>query len=77
MEKTAEDLIGVAAARGVAVDVTEAEHVLLAEKILARNLNHENAKLVIKNFGIHLRTGEEMKSFAGFLLSERDAQPEL
>jgi hypothetical protein len=74
MEKTLAELINMAAARGVHVGTTEAEHVLLAETVLAHNPEHENAKLVIKNFGIHLRTGQETNSFAGFMLSERDEQ---
>jgi hypothetical protein len=64
------ELIEVAAARGVTVDETEADHVLLAERILQVDPEHAAAKEVVKNFGVHLRTGKNPWSFAGFVLRE-------
>jgi len=66
-------LIDLAAVRGATVDDVEAAHVLLAERILERDPTNTLAREVVQNFGVHLRTGKEPVSFAGFILREPDS----
>lgn len=57
-----------AATRGVAADDLEAASFLLAHELLVKNPKHEAALEVIRNFNHRLATGEEVRSFAQFLL---------
>lgn len=71
----ARGLIDKCAARGVSIGEIDAGFIMLATRILKRDPHHALAKEVLQNFATHLRTGKNPKSFAGFMLSERDALP--
>jgi hypothetical protein len=70
MTTAEQELIQTCGERGIEIDVVDAGFVLLAQKILARDPKHHEAKQVLENFATHLSTGKEPQSFAGFLLRE-------
>jgi hypothetical protein len=69
-----EMLIASAAAKGIAVDTFEADHVLLARRILARPSADPDqigfATKVLEDFSKHLATGVESNCFSALLLDE-------
>jgi hypothetical protein len=66
-------LIESCAVRGVELDEVDAGFVLLAQKILAHDPQHHEAKEVLENFATQLKTGKKPWSFSGFGLREPDA----
>jgi hypothetical protein len=72
MTAAEQELIATCAERGIDLDEIDAGFVLLAQKILSRDPNNENAKRVMENFAHRLKTGKPPWSFAGFVLRDPD-----
>jgi hypothetical protein len=66
-------LIETCTERGIEIDEVDAGFVLLAQKILARDPEHHEAKDVLEKFATHLKTGKKPWSFSGFGLRDPDA----
>ncbi len=63
-------IIKYAASRGVEIEEDEAEAFLHAKKLLERDADHPEARMVVENFNTHLTTGHRPISFAEFTLHE-------
>jgi hypothetical protein len=73
MTTAEQELIETCTKRGIEIDEVDAGFVLLAQKILARDPEHHEAKDVLENFATQLSTGKAPWSFAGFALRDPDA----
>lgn len=62
-----------ASSRGVDVDELEVKAFLQAKRLLERDPTNDIAREVVENFNTHVTTGEQVCSFAEFMLRDDES----